>query len=77
MKIGRRRSYSRPLTGGYGGAGGDAVILGPSRAVGDEQAGMQLFSPGGEEGLSTEPPAAPGREITASTVFGWSNMAGK
>ena len=43
----------------------------------EEWAGMQLFSAGGEEGLCTEPPAAPGREITAGTGSGRGNMAGK
>ena len=38
---------------------------------------LQLFSAGGEEGPYTDPPAAPGREITACTDNRHSYPAGK
>ena len=56
---------------------GDAVILGPSRAVEEKYARMQLFSAGGEEGHCTEPPADPGREITAGAGIRRYVVAGK
>ena len=65
-KIWQKHRYSWPFMEERNSVRGDAVIHGPSQAVEEEKAGMQLFSAGGEEGHCTEPPADPGREITAS-----------